>query len=183
MKEKQLPESSYPVPNSLQSAHCVYKGARFDVCTLELNTKSGQTKQRDAVIHPGAVVILPMLDDETILMIRNYRFAVGEELWELPAGTLEPDEAPIVTAARELLEETGYQAASVIPLLHFYSTPGFCTEILHVFLAKDLTFVGQNLEDTEEITVHPLKRDVLTQMVKDNTIKDAKTMLTLLYAL
>ncbi len=106
-----------------KAAKCVYKGVRFDVCTLEVKGKDGRGKQRDAILHPGAVVILPINDEKTIILIRNERFVVGERLWELPAGTLEPNEPPLETAKRELIEETGFKAQSMTPLMDFYSTP------------------------------------------------------------
>ncbi|MCE5319238.1 MAG: NUDIX hydrolase, partial [Parachlamydia sp.] len=103
-------------------ADTVYHGDRFDVVSLPI----GNNKRRDVILHPGAVVILPILDHEHILLIRNQRFAVGKELWELPAGTLEKGEAPLETAKRELIEETGYEAAEMEPLTQFYTSPGFC---------------------------------------------------------
>ena len=108
---------------------------------------------RDVILHPGAVVILPILDDRRIVMIRNYRYTVESELWELPAGTREPDEEPIETARRELEEETGYRAGQIRPLMEFYTTPGICTERMYAFLATDLTEVGQNLQGAELIEV------------------------------
>ncbi len=108
---------------------------------------------RDVILHPGAVVILPILDDRRIVMIRNYRYTVESELWELPAGTREPDEEPIETARRELEEETGYRAGQIRPLMEFYTTPGICTERMYAFLATDLTEVGQNLQGAERIEV------------------------------
>jgi ADP-ribose pyrophosphatase len=181
MSNKQQSDSSYPVPDTWQAAHCVYKGARFDVCSLEIKTLSGETVRRETVVHPGAVVILPVMDDGHILMIHNRRWAIGETLWELPAGTLEPNEPPIETAKRELVEETGYKADNVTPLLQFYSSPGFCTEVLYCFVAKNLHFVGQNLDETEEIDVEALSWDEIELMLKNQTIRDSKTISTLLY--
>ena len=128
-----------------------------------------------------AVVILPMLDDQTVVLIRNERFAVGQTLWELPAGTIEKGEDPLVCAGRELREETGYEAAKIDRLIEFYPSPGFCTELLTTFLARDLVFKGQELDETERITTEaiPLKESI--QMVRDNRIRDAKTAATLLY--
>lgn len=108
---------------------------------------------RDIILHPGAVVILPILDDRRIVMIRNYRYTVEMEMWELPAGTREPEEEPIETARRELEEETGYSAGRIRPLMEFYTTPGICTERMYAFLATDLTEVGQNLQGAERIEV------------------------------
>ncbi len=175
----QLSDTDYPVPSSLQGAKCVYKGVRFDVCSLEIKCKDGQSKQRDAILHPGAVVILPIMDEHTIVMIQNERFVVGERLWELPAGTLEPNEAPIETAKRELIEETGFEAESMKPIMHFYTTPGICTEKMYAFVAESLSFVGQNLDAGEDITVEQVSWVRALQMIRDGDIRDAKTIAVL----
>ncbi len=159
----------------------VYHGVRFDVYGMELPTKSGRKIRRELIVHPGAVVILPILDDDRIVMIRNERFAIGQTLWELPAGTLEPNEPPKVTAGRELIEETGYQANVIEPLFSFYTTPGFCNELMYAFVAKDLKHIGQKLEESEKITVEALSwKEVLT-LIQDGILCDGKTIATLLY--
>ena len=83
-------DSSFALPKSLEQSKRLFHGVRFDVVAIEMPTKGGKRIHREAVIHPGAVIILPLLDPKTVVMIKNYRFAVGEHLWELPAGTLEP---------------------------------------------------------------------------------------------
>ncbi len=92
--------------------------------------------EREFVSHPGAVVILPLLTPTTLILIRNHRFAIDQSLWELPAGTLEPNEDLLVCAHRELEEETGYRAKQMTPLLEFFSSPGYCNEKLFVYKAK-----------------------------------------------
>jgi len=165
----------------LKNSKLSFHGHRFDVRTLELPGKSGHPIQRDFVIHPGAVVILPLLDEETVIMIRNERLATGETLWELPAGTLEPDEPPEDTAARELIEETGYHAESIAPMTHFYTSPGICNEAMYAYVAKGLSFVGQNLDDSEEITTEAIRWPRLLEMVKNGQVRDGKSIATLLY--
>lgn len=155
----------------LKDAQLMFKGERFDV------RKIGT---REVVIHPGAVVILPLLDDKNVIMIRNERFAVGEILWELPAGTLESGEQPKETAARELIEETGYEANQIDYLSSFYTTPGFCNERMFVYIAKDLKFVGQKLNATEKITVETLKWEQVLNNIENGEIHDGKTITTLL---
>jgi ADP-ribose diphosphatase len=159
----------------------LFHGTRFDVRGVELPRRSGGTIRREVVVPANAVVVLPMLDEQTVVLIRNERFAVGQTLWELPAGTLERGEDPAVCAGRELEEETGYRAEEITRLIEFYPSPGFCTELLTAFLARDLTFQGQDLDETERITTEaiPLKESI--QRVRDNRIRDAKTVATLLY--
>ena len=98
----------------------LFKGKRVDVLSVEIENKDGKILQRELVSHPGAVVILPIIENK-IVLIRNVRYVVQKRLWELPAGTLEKNEIPIACAARELEEETGYRAGKITPLLQFYS--------------------------------------------------------------
>lgn len=159
----------------------VYEGVRFRVEAVHLPGRSGTTIRRDRVVTPAAVVVLPVLDARHVVLIRNERFAVGQTLWELPAGTLEPDEDPIACASRELVEEAGYRAARVEPLVKFYPTPGVCTEQMHAFVAQDLEQVGQDLDENERITVEVVEFEKALQMIHENVICDAKTIATLLY--
>ncbi len=157
----------------------VYRGRRFNVRTVAWPSHHGQ--KREAVVAPHAAVVLPLLDEQTIVLIRNERFAVGQTLWELPAGTLEDHEQPRLCASRELTEETGYRARRIEPLVDFYPSPGICTERMYSFLATGLDHVGQNLEDHERITVEAVDLNRSMQMVQDNTIQDGKTIAVLLY--
>ena len=163
-----------PFSSSLKDSKLVFRGTWFDVRTLG---------KRDVVIHPGAVVILPLLDDEHILMIKNERFAVGETLWELPAGTLEPREHPDATASRELVEETGYEAKKIEPLTTFYTSPGICNERMFAYTAQDLIYVGQKLDETEKITVEVVEWKKIREMIFNGEIHDGKTLTTLLFYL
>ena len=140
---------------------------------------NGGPVTRDVVVHPGAVVILPILDDGRIVMIRNYRYTVEEELWELPAGTRETGETAIETARRELEEETGYRAESITPLMEFYTSPGILTERMYAFTATDLTPVGQNLQGTERIVCEVLEAAAVRRMLLDGKLSDGKTIAVL----
>lgn len=149
---------------------------RFDVCSIE-----GENAKRAVVIHPGAAAILPFIDAEKILLIRNVRESVCDTLWEVPAGTLENLEPPIECAQRELIEETGYEAGKIAPLTQFFVSPGYCNEMLYVFVAHDLKWVGQNLNETEEIEVVPTPFKTALEMIEKGTIVDAKTICALLF--
>ena len=163
----------------------LHRGVKFDLELAEQPTADGGTVARERIVHRGSVVILPLLrgtdGEERVVMIRNHRFAVDRVLWELPAGTLDPDEAPVACAGRELVEETGYRAADLSPLLSFYPAPGFLTELMHAFVARELTHVGQRLEPTERIEVEPLPWSDVLELVRANRVEDAKTIATLLY--
>ncbi len=135
----------------------------------------------DIVVHPGAAVVLPVLPDGRILLIRNRRVAVDADLLELPAGTLDPGEAPAVCAARELEEETGYTAAEVAPLLSFYASPGFCTERMHLFVARGLSAGPARPEPGEHIRMAPMTLDDALAAIARGEICDGKSIVALLY--
>lgn len=176
-------DNKSPSPISLpafEESSKVFSGTRFNVHQVLLPGKNDKTVKREVVVHPGAVLILPLLDKEHIIMIRNYRFAVGQELWELPAGTLEKGEKPIEAAKRELIEETGYRAGKIEPLASFLTSPGFCNELMHTFVARDLTEVGQSLDENEQITVEIVSWQKALEMVQKGLIIDGKTITALL---
>jgi ADP-ribose pyrophosphatase len=161
------------IPNDSTLA---FKATRFEVYTIKQDART-----REMISHSGAVVILPFIDDDKIILIQNERFAVGETLWELPAGTLEKDEVPEATAVRELREETGYSCQQIIPLTCYYSSPGFCNERMFAYAAMDLTPGMQDLDETEKITLSIFTWKECLEMIKTGKIKDAKTIATLLY--
>ncbi len=120
-------------------AQCLLSSAKFSVERRVYAQPQGKTHHYDVVVHPGAVVILPVLADGRIVLIRNHRYTVEEELWELPAGTMEPDESPVETAKRELEEEAGYSAGRLTLLAEYYTSPGFTTELMRAYLATELS--------------------------------------------
>ncbi len=140
---------------------------------------NGGPVARDVVVHPGAVVVVPVLDDQRLVMIRNYRYTVERELWEFPAGTTEPDEEPIETARRELEEETGYRARTITPLTSFYTSPGFCTEFMYAFVATGLAHVGQNLQGSERIVVETVPMSEVRRRLLAGEFMDGKTIAVL----
>jgi ADP-ribose pyrophosphatase len=166
-----------------QMGEKVFDGDRFDVIRLEIanrETNAG-TYHKDIVLHPGAAVILPMIDADHVVMIQNERPIEDQPLWELPAGTLEPPEPPAISAGRELIEEAGYKAGKIELLTKFYASPGICTEMMHCYLATNLTAVGQQLEPNEKITVKVLPLNEAIEMIRNGQIIDGKTVGALLY--
>lgn len=157
----------------------VLKAKKFHVERRQVRTADGTTVDRELVVHGGAVLILPILDERTVVMIRNYRFSVSAELLELPAGTLEKDEDPCVCALRELEEETGFRAEVCEPLGQFYTSPGFTNELMYCFVARKLKSGRQQLDDTEQIRVVPMDFDDALAATLDGRIVDGKTIAAL----
>lgn len=158
----------------------VFRGKKFHVVVEEETLDNGQRIRREAVLHPGAVAILPLLDDDHLCLLRNRRYAVGEVLWEIPAGTLEPGEPPDQAAVRELAEETGYTAASWKKLTEFYPSPGVLGERMYLYLARGLTPGELRLEADEQLVPHIVSLNDALAWALDGTIKDAKTLVALL---
>jgi ADP-ribose pyrophosphatase len=175
---------SAPLPRSAGD-ELIFHGDRVDFILRPQTLSSGRVRKREVVLHPGAVIILPVLDDGRIVMIRNRRHTVHEALLELPAGTLERDAAgmpedPLACATRELTEETGYRAAKVEPFGWFYTSPGILTEKMYAFVAMGLTAGAQELEDNEQIEVAIMHPEEVRRDIQENRIVDAKSIATLL---
>lgn len=160
----------------------IHHGVKFDLEMVEFVGEGGRVVVREVVRHPGAVVILPVLDDGKVVLIQNERAALGRAIFELPAGTLEPAEPPEKCAGRELLEETGYRAATIAHLGRFYTSPGMSDELMWAYLARGLHHVGQSLEEDERVTVHPVAAERAFEMIEHGELVDGKSMLTLLLA-
>jgi ADP-ribose pyrophosphatase len=157
--------------------------ARFNVSTIEMVDREGRHIVREVIRHPGAVVLLPLLGDGRIVMIDNYRRTVEETLLELPAGTIDPGEPPEQTAARELSEETGYRAAKLEKVHEFYSCPGICDELMHLYVATGLEAGEPNREATEQIENRILGRDEVVDLMARGAVRDAKTLVGLYVSL
>jgi ADP-ribose pyrophosphatase len=153
----------------------VFEGRIFDIRIDEI--REGELEySREIVVHKGSAVIVPVFEDGMVALVRQYRHAAREYLLEIPAGTLNEGEDPIIGAVRELEEEIGVRAAHVLKLTEFYVSPGFLTEKMHVYLATGLTEVGQKLEADENLTIERYSFDQLSRMIRDGRIVDAKTM-------
>lgn len=165
------------------SSELLYHGRVFDLVVEEIEYPSGKKSIREIARHNGGAVIVPLFQDETILLVRQYRFPPQQYVLELPAGKLNPSEDPLACAQRELQEETGYEAERFEHLTSLLTTPGFCSEVLHVYLALDLrpSPRGQTLEEGEQTMT--LERYSLTEalhLIDHKKIVDAKTMCGLL---
>ncbi len=158
----------------------VHVGRRIRVAVDTTTAPDGSVIRRDMIFHPGAVVILPVLDAENVVLLRNYRFVLGETLWELPAGTVEPDEPLEACARRELIEETGYSAARWRSLGYLYASPGVLDEKLHLFVAEELTAGDMRPEADEQLEPKVIPFADAIRMCLSGEIKDAKTITSLL---
>lgn len=159
----------------------LFSARSFQVVRRTLTGPGGQGLVKEIVRHPGAAVVLPLLDDGRIVLIENFRIAAGRRLVELPAGTLDPGEDPAATAHRELAEETGYRAGSMEPLVKFYSSPGMLDEVMHLFVATRLEAGPADLQHDEDIRTRPASWDEALAMLADGRVQDAKTIAGLLY--
>jgi ADP-ribose pyrophosphatase len=159
----------------------LFEGKRFRVERVIQTLPDGSQHEKQVVRHPGAVVLLPLLHDGRICLIENYRASVQQTLIELPAGTREPGEEPLQTARRELAEETGYRAGHVEPLATFFMSPGILDERMILYLATELQPGPATLDAGEDIRTLLSTWDEALAMVRDGRIRDAKSMLGLLY--
>jgi ADP-ribose pyrophosphatase len=157
------------------------KKVRLELHHLQSDVEDDHTRHvREVIVHPGAVVVLGFTPDDQLILIRNFRYPIGQILLELPAGTLEKNEDPINCAGRELLEETGYLAGRIKPIGNFFSSPGILSEKMYAFAAYDLEHKGQALEEGEEITLEPTPYDEALQMIDRGEIHDGKTIAAIL---
>lgn len=159
----------------------VHTGRKIRVALDVTTAPDGTEVRRDMIFHPGAVVILPVLDADTVVLLKNYRFVIEQTLWELPAGTLEPGEELENAARRELAEETGYTAARWTHLGHLYASPGVLDEKLHLFVAEGLTAGTATPEADEQLEPHALPMAKAIEMCLSGEIRDAKTVTGLLW--
>jgi ADP-ribose pyrophosphatase len=164
----------------LISSRRVFKGRLVVLQVDEVELAGGGRTEREVVRHPGAVAVVALLADDRVVMIRQYRHAAGEVLWELPAGVLMPDEEPAACARRELIEEVGYEAGEVTPLLSLFLSPGFSSEVIHLFVARELRSVERLAQPDERIAVELVPFEEAVAMALRGEVRNAAAVCGLL---
>jgi len=159
-----------------------FQGRLLRLRVDEVRLPNGSTAGREVVEHPGGVGILALTDEGEVLLVRQFRYPYGEILTEIPAGKREAGEDPLVTGARELAEETGYRADKMVSLGTVYPTPGYCDEVIYLYLATDLHPVEAHPDEDEFLEVERMPLEKLVALVLDNRIPDAKTQTAALKA-
>ncbi len=162
----------------------IYSGRVVNLRVDEIDRpRGGETRAVEVVEHGGGACVIARPTPSTIVLVRQYRHAVGEELWEAPAGMIDPGETPLETARRELAEETGYRAASLRALFSMYPTPGFCQERIHFFVADGLLPGNAQPDDDEAFEVRTWSLAEAWALVERDELRDAKTQIALAWAL
>lgn len=158
----------------------IFKGRVIRLVDRDLVLPNGRQTTFSVVEHPGAVAIIPIFENGDVVLLKQFRPSIGEEIYEIPAGTLEEGESPLATAKREIVEETGYKARKWEKIAEFYTAPGFCTELMHVFVAKGLSPASAE-GDADEI-LKPIRMSFpkALEMVRKRKVRDAKSIAGLL---
>ena len=160
----------------------IHRGRVYNLIRENVTLDNGVTTDMEFIEHPGATAIIPMFNDSRVLLLKQYRHSLGEYIWEIPAGTLNPAEELIDCAKRELIEETGYSAEQWQKLGEITPLPGYSDERIHIYLATDLQPAEQDLDKDEIIDVHKVKISEAVEMIKNGDIQDAKSIAGLLMA-
>ena len=160
----------------------VYRARVFSLIRENVTLDNGVTTDLEFVTHPGATAIVPFLDESRVLLLKQYRHALKDYIWEIPAGTLDPDESPLKCAKRELIEETGYSADQWQKLGEITPVPGYSDERIHIYLATALTPARQQLDTDEIIKVYEIEFKAVMEMIKCGEIQDAKSITGLFLA-
>lgn len=160
----------------------VHRGRVFDLAVDNVTLENGVTVDMEVIRHPGAAAIVAFTDQGGVLLIRQFRYAVGGDIWEIPAGTMNPGEVPLVCARRELEEETGVSAQEWTALGEITPLPGYSDEVIHLFMARQLSPGGQHLDADELLEVREVALETALAMIARHEIRDAKTIVGLLMA-
>lgn len=171
------------MPFHVHHRQVIRKGRVFDMTVENVTFPNGFNADLEIIRHPGAAAIVPLTEDKKLLMLRQYRHAVGDFMWEIPAGTFDGAEDPLACARRELTEETGFAAARWDSLGAVTPVPGYSDEKIHLFLARDLSAASQDLDQDEVLEVHTVALDQVVAMILRGEIHDAKTITAIFLAL
>lgn len=158
----------------------IYHGKIINLRLDQVELPNGQVTFREVVEHPGGAAIVAVTPENKVLFVRQFRKPCETELWEIPAGKLDPGEDPEITARRELEEETGYRAESIEKILSFYTSPGFADEVIHIYFSNQLVPSAQATDDDEFLSVHCFSWSEIEGMLANGEIQDAKTLAGLL---
>ena len=170
------------MPFELIKSEVLMKGRAFAIRRDHLKTPDGRETKFEIIEHGGSAVIIPVDEHGNILFVRQYRHATGQDLLELPAGTLDEDEDPAVCAAREIREETGMAASQLTKLGDFYLAPGYSTEFMHVYLATDLSYSPLEADADEFLSVEKVPVAEAMQKAERGEVPDAKSLAALFLA-
>lgn len=162
---------------SIKKSDVIFKGIVFDIKVDQIEYDSGNAGVREVILHNGGAVVVPVTDEGKIIFVKQYRYPFNEWMYELPAGKLEKGEDPFICATRELTEETGYTSNDISKLGRIYTSPGFCDEILHIYLAENLIEGNHNREEGEfGMEVFEFTLDEIDKMITDGKIVDSKSI-------
>lgn len=178
---KRPPEPAGDFTESTLSTRLAYDGGFLRMRRDEVRLPDGAAAWREYVEHPGAVVMMAFVDDDTILFERQYRYPLRRHFIELPAGKMERGEPPLATAKRELVEECGYEAADWWPVATLHPCIGYSDEVIEIYGARDLRHVGARLDPGEHLEVFPARIDDALDWVREGLVSDTKTIIGLLW--
>jgi ADP-ribose pyrophosphatase len=164
------------VSAKVNSKATLYEGRVFKLLRENVTLNNGVTVDLDVIHHPGASAMIPISDNDNVILIKQYRHAIGDFIWEIPAGTLDLNETPLECAKRELIEETGFSANTWQKLGEITPVPGYSNERIHMFLAADLVPAEQDLDKDEMLDVHEVSLGKAVEMIHEGAIQDSKTI-------
>lgn len=163
------------------SSETVYRGVFLHMNADKVRLPDGRTTVREYIKHPGAVMMIPLLDNQTVVLVRQFRYPVGRHFIEIPAGKMDAGEEPLATAKRELIEECGYEAKTWQHLTTIHPCIGYSDERIELYLARDLNYVGRAPDDGEFLEVMPMPLKQALEWVRDGKITEVKAVIGLLW--